>query len=525
MRNVKLLLALVALNVISSCSINNDNNSLSTTSEMQSNSIVIEYCYKDGTCFEKVEMKGNVNQEYTFESPSVSFMIPEVEIINFKLTNKGYYQKVVYDYSNLAIEEFNKNEQTTPFMASEEYGLSISYIHLQQSTINQSIIKSDTLKIYPDGFGYGYFKFSTLNAIKYNNVTSEETKLEVNDSMYITLSFNKDYSIDLYKNGAMCYSWLSSMLPDNSYDPNHILKNYIVDIFNSIEEKGITVLNSNNIVKNLVIGQAVNKEEAYELYNNNVHTKIKYVDEFGNEIFSDKNIIDNGGTTYEYISPALDNYKVDKEKVSGITSVNKEEKVTYTFDAEELITREMKAYNNNILNHKNEINWETQNWFNLSKEISGNFILRTNYHLNGIASNSTTLASDCCYRTNLIIVEDSTTKDRFVSRLDWWGWQDDLNRDGKLLGDWFNAGFDYLNNYNQDIYNVYSNCDITQTITRNGSTLTIDFIIVPKNYGYENKVYYHTVSLYGITSSKLNINVAAEDAIVTFNSNKLKNIY
>ena len=181
----------------------------------------------------------------------------------------------------------------------------------------------------------------------------------------------------------------------------------------------------------------------------------------------------------------------------------------------------MKTNKKNVLNRYDTYSWASQEWFKVAENLDGDFVSRVNFHLEGAASRAvSTNGGDCCWRTNLTIIHDPVTNDRYVARLDWHGWMDDVNKDGKNIGTSMNNGSSYLDNYDYDIFNVYNDCDITETITRKGSKVTIDFIIKPNKVGYENRVYHHQVELFGVTTTKLNISFCAE-AIVSFNSIKI----
>lgn len=513
----------------SSIDVNNSNSvesneSSSSIFEEGKAEIVIEYYFKDGTYFDRVKTKGNVGEKYTFNSPQIDFMKADNESIELTLSEDGFYQKVVYDYSNEVIEEVEHGRDFSCFMADPSRGVSINFISSNNDIYRNNIFENEYFVIMNSYFKYqdlDYFsEFKPFNAIKSNNASTQEFLVNADNEIYVSISINPDYSIDMYKNGLLMYTWVSSMRPESGNDYSKSIRDLVDNIFYGFSSSGFTISEGNFNIKNLMIDEALTIKEATKLYRDYVQTEIRYVDEFDNQIFDSKTIIDNGGTEYRYESPIKEHFTYDKAEVSGITDKDKLEKVVYTFDAEERITSSMESKKENVLDRTNTGEWKTHEWYDLALNLESDFILRTNYHLNGSASMYTTTGNDACWRTNLTIIEDASNKDRFVSRLDWFGWMDNVSGDGTHIGKNTNFGSSYVDNYNQDIYNIYSDCEITETITRDGSYISIDFIIRPNKRGYENKVYNHRVTFDLIGSPILNVKFAAEDAVITFNSIK-----
>ena len=505
-----------------------ENSTSSSIKENNEAEIVIEYYYKNGEYIDRMKTKGTIGENYSYDSPKIDFMKADDEVVKFTLSNEGFYQKVIYDYSYEVVENVEHGMEFSSFMVDPTTGVSLSFISSNNDIYRNNIFENDYFVImnsYLKAQDQDYYaEYKPFSAIRSNNATTDEFLVGENNEIFVSISINPDQSIDMYKDGLLMYTWFSSMKAESGSDTNKLIRDLVDNIFFGLSSSGFKVSEGNFNIKNLMVREALTIQDANKLYSDYVHTKIRYVDEFGNSIFEDKSIIDNGGTEYNYTSPSKEHYTYDKSEVSGVTDSSKVENVVYTFEAEERITSSMIANKENVLDRKDTYQWAEKEWYNLALELEGDFILRTNYHLKGAASKYAANGGDSCWRTNLTVIEDSSNKDRFVSRLDWYGWMDDVNKDGTQIGKNTNFGSSYLDNYNQDTYNVYSDCDITETITREGNNVTIDCIICPNKKGYENKVYNYRVTFTIINSPKVNVKFAAEDAVITFNSIKYKEI-
>lgn len=547
------LLSLIPVLSLSACGSNSSistNNSDYSSSSTSSNSniiedsssenlkpgeakILIEYAYKSGEVFGQEEQIGIVGEEYSFDVPTVNFMNTDIECVDFKLESNGFYKRVYYDYSYELIEKVENSLQYDKFMYDENKGLSFNFVVSGSSSHWDVLFENDNFQICN---GYLVLKdddfrvnFKTSSAVKSNNFASDIFLSKYNNDINVSISINPDKSVSFYKNGLLAYTWLSGFRPDtvdfNNTDENKYFVDFVDAVIKNIKESGFTVGAKPINFKNFFIGYSLDDKEAKKIYENRVHTQIKYIDEFGNELLEAKSIVDTGGNEYKYYTSNINYFNYDRSFVEGVTDVDKVEYVKYTFQGTEVISQQMKNNKSNILDRKNTFQWSSMPWFTLANNINGDFIIRLNYHLQGTASKVTSSnGGDDCWRTNLTIIEDVTTKDRHVNRLDWHGWFDDVNGDGKKLGNNANYSTSYLDNYQLDIFNVYNDCNITETITRTGKKIVIDHIIVPNKKGYENMIYNYQVSLDNVSANNLNICMGAEDAIVTFNSVKVRDL-
>ncbi len=497
--------------------------------------ISINYVYKDGGFINQVRRVGKIGETYKFVSQEINFMEADEKEVEFVLSEEGYSKTITYDYSYEEIGTINKGDQFTKFMIDETKGVSFSYVISNNSSHWNSIIENDTFVLY-NAYLRGKNKdyvidFKSSSAIKSNNFGNDALLVNGENEIYVSISVNPDHSITFFKNGELTYTYLATMRPnESSYRDSTVTSKYLKDlvenVFSGIEESGFRIGADGSFnIKDLTVGYSLNNEDAKNLYEKKNHLKVEYIDEFGNRLLTGKSKISNDEIVYNYTSQSINGYTVDKEVVSGTISESKTEYVTYTFDGVEQITKEMKDNNLNVFNRYDTYDWSTQGWYQIANEIEGDFMIRMNYHLKGAASQYTSQdGGNMCWRTNLNIIEDSSTKDRFVNRLDWYGWMNDVNEDGKNIGSNPSYGTSYLDDYNLDIFNVYNDCTITQLIKRQGTEITQNYIIIPNKPGYEGKRYDYNVNISNINSEKLNIAFAAEDAIVTFNSIKIKQL-
>lgn len=532
MKNIISLIVIIMPFTLASCSNNSDQSSINSNNIEPSaifnneSNVLIEYYYQNGDYIGENRFSGIIGKNYKIESPKINFMEASSDVVEFSLSSEGYYHKVVYDYSMEPIYEINSQKKFDSFMVDQSKGISFNFIISGDNSSYDIIFENEMFAISNHGLQMknndkdAYFGY--INAINNNNEENVILSSSENE-MFISISFNSDCSIDFYQNGVLSFTYVSTMRPTiNDYEENIYIKDLIKNVYSGIDKNGFSIGTGQYIIKELSIGYGLSQEEANILYENNVHTKVKYVDEFGNELFEEKSILDKGGTEYSFKSPILENFIHDKDVVSGITDSSKIEYVKYCFNGNEKITTYMKNKKENILNRYDMYNWANEEWYKISEKLEGDFIVRLNYHLEGAASRMvSTDGSSNCWRTNLTIIHDPNTNDRIVSRLDWYGWMDDVNGDNKHLGSYMDNGSSYLDNYNLDIYNVYNDCDITETINREGDIIKINYIINPNKPGYENRVYHHRIILYGITVNHLNVSFGAEDSIITFNSIKI----
>ena len=121
MKNKLYLISLISLLAIGGCkgntsssinenSVDISSSSISSISSSINNKeadILIEYYFSNGKLVNKNKTKGIVGESYSINTPSLDFMKPNYEKVDFTLTEDGFYQKVIYDYSLEPIKEVN----------------------------------------------------------------------------------------------------------------------------------------------------------------------------------------------------------------------------------------------------------------------------------------------------------------------------------------------------------------------------------------------------------------------------------
>ena len=75
-----------------------ENSTSSSIKENNEAEIVIEYYYKNGEYIDRMKTKGTIGENYSYDSPKIDFMKADDEVVEFTLSNEGFYQKVIYDY-------------------------------------------------------------------------------------------------------------------------------------------------------------------------------------------------------------------------------------------------------------------------------------------------------------------------------------------------------------------------------------------------------------------------------------------
>ena len=257
------------------------------------------------------------------------------EVIDFTLTSEGYYQKVVYDYSFEYVNDLSKGQDFSYFMADRTKGVSFNYVISGNDSASNVIFDNNLFSIsnfnlrMKDDSAYADFKYD--QAVK-SNFAYDNSLLSAKDNdVYVSISFNGNGSVDIYKDGVLNYTYGATLRPNyNKYNDSVYFKDLVDNVFEGIEDSGFNIGENNDYVKSLSIGYGLNKEDAKKLYEAKVHTQVKYVDEFDNEILERKSILDNGGTSYSYTSPSLNNFTYDKEVI---------EQVEITIQMNQIITR------------------------------------------------------------------------------------------------------------------------------------------------------------------------------------------
>ena len=180
--------------------------------------ILIEYFYSNGEYFGKHKTTGVIGKTYSVNSPTLDFMKADDEVVDFTLTSEGYYQKVVYDYSLEYVNDLSKGKDFSYFMADKDRGISFNYIVSGNSSTSNILFENDLFAIsnlnirMKDDDRYADFKYH--QAIK-SNFAYDNSLLSASDNdVYVSISFNSDHSIDIYKDGVLNYTYASTLRPN-----------------------------------------------------------------------------------------------------------------------------------------------------------------------------------------------------------------------------------------------------------------------------------------------------------------------
>ena len=536
-KQIYLLLTAFSIFAVASCgssqnsSVQNSNLSNNEYSSYQENfssdlelledecKVIIDYKYANGNVFKTVSKKLNFGEECSFESPKVDFMVPNYESIDIVANEKVINREVIYSYIGEPINVI-KGQNFTKVMVDYSKGISFSYIVSNLTSYEKVILEGNSFKINSGSLsikGISETTFVFSDALKINNSNGNSWFSGINNEALMTVSIGADKSVDIYKNGMKIYSF-SSIMESN----DKLISDFVDSLYYSVSQMGFSLsLLGQHKIRDLSVNYAFDEKDAAKYYKNYVHTQIKFVDEFDNELTEQISVYDYGNQFYSFDVPKIDGYKVDLEKIEFQSKyINETKIVRYRFDGTERLTQEIINQGKNKLILGGITKWSDSSlWYKIRENISGDFLVRVNYTLNGATSyNTCSNGGEICWRTTLAIIYDSSTQDRWVTRLDWHGWQDNVNGDSRNLGSSTNHSSSYVDNYDFDLFNIFSDCEVTQIYQRTGSSISIKTMLRPNKPGYRGSQYEFTYSLNGVSASKISIALSGEDANAYINS-------
>lgn len=409
-------------------------------------------------------------------------------------------------------------------------GISFTFIANNINDVNEPLIKGSHFQLmatkaylYSNGqvATWDYTSIIQAKANDYMNLFGNQYQDKL-----ITISINTDKSITYYLNGNLLFTWLGTIKNTSSSSEmfTYSISSLYYNIINDIHSSGFYIGNNHEndshcTIKDFRINQGMNDQEARDFATNYNIINVKYRDEFGRSIASDNTYISLTETEYSLPSPLVECYTPSSSVINGKSQKSEDIVVNYTFNGLEHVDLK-----NNVLNKTNGYNWpNTDNWLKYLNDVEGDFSIKVEFNNKGCLSMpSTSSAKDIVWRTALPIVYNPVTNDRWVCRLDWWGWLDELNGDGIQLGSNpnFNNGNCYVSNFSRDMYYVLSDCDVSMIYMRRNNNLVMKCKIFPNHKLYQQFTYDYACSLDNLTSEKLNFAFSAEDAIVTINSLK-----
>ena len=479
-----------------------DNTSITTINK---STLVINYIFEDGTFISREEKKIETGKEYSFPvTLQIPFMSPDIDIIKGLKENKEETVYVTYRFNDTELPSVRPSTKFTSFMVNQDYGLSFSFL-LTESSANQKLFSGTDFSITTNSISHSNKSISYQNTFL-EHQCENSLVLPKNEQAIFTISLSNDKAV-VYKNGHRSFTIFNNMT-NGSDRPTY--NTVYANILSSIERDGILV--NSEAIKDLVISKAKTEKDISSIVSKYIITELQFLDE-NNNLLERHSKAAKVPYSYSFDELRLPNYEIeDKSKLSGYA------KKSQTISVSRKFVGKGHTLQNNKIDMSNTIGWNDENkWLKYADNFKGDFTMKlslTNY--GSISFNQKPVnGGDVCWRTVLPIVYDPLTKDRWVTRFDWFGWQDDVNNDGKKLGSSanYNNNESYVFDYNNDIYEIYKEMDIDITYSRRGFTLTMDSIIKPKRTPYAGQRYEYHCALYGVQSNVLSFALSAEDSI------------
>lgn len=479
-----------------------DNTSITTINK---SALVINYIFEDGTFISREEKKIEPGKEYSFPvTLQIPFMSPDIEVIEGLKENKEETVYVTYHFNDNEVQSIKPSTTYTSFMVNQDYGLSFSFL-LTESSANQKLFSGTDFSITTNSISYLNKSISYQNAFL-EHPYENSLILPKNEQAIFTISLSKDKAA-FYKNGHRSFTIFNNMT-NGSDKPTY--NTVYTNILSNIKRDGLFV-NSESI-KDLVVSKAKTETDITSIASKYIITELQYLDE-NSDLLERHSRASKEPYSYSFTDLNLPNYEIeDKSKLSGFAQKSQIISAVLKFIGKE------HTLQNNKIDMGSKTGWSDESkWLKYADNFTSDFTMKLSLTNYGSISFSQKPANggEVCWRTALPIVYDPITKDRWVTRFDWFGWQDDINNDGKRLGSSanYNNNESYVFDYNIDIYKIYKEMDIDITYSRRGSTLSMDSIIKPKRTPYAGQRYEYHCVLYGVQSNVLSFALSAEDSI------------
>lgn len=479
-----------------------DNTSITTINK---STLVINYIFEDGTFISREEKKIEPGREYSFPvALQIPFMSPDIDTIKGLKENKEEAIYVTYRFNDNEVPSVKPSTTYTSFMANPDYGLSFSFL-LTESSANQKLFSGTDFSITTTSISFADKSISYQNAFL-EHQCEHSLILPKNEQAIFTISLSMNKAA-VYKNGHMSFTIFNNMT-NGSDTP--VYNSIYTNILESIKRDGL-IVNSGSI-ENLIVSKTKTEKDIDSIVSKYIITELQYVDE-NNNLLEQHSRVAKEPYSYSFNELSIPNYEIeDKSKLSGFAQKSQVISIKQKFIGKE------HTLQNNKIDMGNTTGWSDENkWLKYADNFTGDFKMKlslTNY--GSISFNQKPVnGGNVCWRTVLPIVYDPITKDRWITRFDWFGWQDDINNDGKKLGSSanYNNNESYVFDYNIDIYEIYKEMDIDIIYSRRESTLSMDSIIKPKRTPYAGQRYEYHCALYGVQSNVLSFALSAEDSI------------
>lgn len=492
--------------------IDNESNSEDVTSEsiIQTSTLTINYVMEDGLFIDREEKKIEIGSSYSYKvTKEIPFMKADTALINGVKKAENETINVVYSYSEVEYETSALTSYNL-FMADIDKGITFSFVMDGKVSSSSVLLQGDNFVLGTDYVSDNdKHTFSFTDAFLEDDISSTSLLMSDDEESLIHITVDKD-AITYYKNGHKRATFFNSLLAeDNSY----ILENITKNIFTGIEGNGLSI--GKYDLHNFKVTSYKTDNEVKDIAKEYIITEINSYDESGK--IAEWSKVSKESYSYSYTPIKVAGYNSDSDKVENTATESKTIDINYTFSGQE------RALSTTTLDKSNSIGWnDMTTWLNYAENLTGDFTVKVSILNYGAVSYTSDTANggDVCWRTALPIVYNPKTKDRWVTRFDWFGWQDDVNGDGTQLGSDpdYNNSRSYVFDYNTDIYPIYKEMKIDMVYKRRGDFLTLDCVIYPQRSPYLGQSYKYHCSLSSIQSDTLSLAFSAEDSKVIVES-------
>ncbi len=477
----------------------------SFSSSEEKSTLVINYCYEDGTFLARETKSLEPNKPYSIPvNIEIPFMSPNVTTVEGIKKNEEECINVIYYYDEKEIADPKADASFSSFMANEEFGLSFTF-YAKSLHANQSLFIGSDFEITSSYISYDRNVLYYYDSYIENNYDSNLYLRENEEAVY-TFSFSSDKAV-IYKNTHRVFTLFNNRTNGNKYPTyNTVYKG----ILSCVQKDGFCLGDAE--IHNLIVSKDADYSKVISRTEPYIITELECVDENDN-ILELHTKAAKEPYSYSFIVSDLPNYKLsDESLLSGFATESK------TIKAKQIYSGAIHSPNVSSIDRSNSTGWSDENlWLKYANDLKGDFTMKLSLENYGAISytEKPNSGSEVCWRTVLPIVYDTETKDRWVTRFDWFGWMDDVNQDGKGIGTSanYNNIESYVFDYNTDIYPIYKEMDVDITYSRRGENLYFDSVIKPKRTPYLGQQYEYHCALYGVQSQSLSFALSAEDSI------------
>lgn len=431
--------------------------------------VIVNY-YNDAKEFIKMDtLFCEVNEQYHLEVPSNEFAMPNRYSVDGILNEKGNIEDVYYTFNTNTIDTVEKGMKYDLVPVSYQNGVSISFIIDNNDSYDYELFKTEHITIYPGKIRYNgnynsvnyYLEWNTYMSDGYNDIIND------NGNTLFTYSFNNDGSVKGYVNGKLTFDYQADKKADEySYLPTQqIYEDIDAD---SLYKNIISDLNYSGFItgqdieyRSLKIDNAFTDDDALRYYEFFKKVTVKHLnkDDLPNKLAEDSIYLVLPQQFYLFYPKKFDEY-VCTNDVAHYDGMSDNTTIKFYYYS---LYEEVNLSGDLLLDKKNESGWiDEEQWIKLG-EYDNDFSFVVEYNLN---------SGNDFWMSSLFIIYDLETGDRVVSRADNYGWQEDLNGDGKTLGNIRFANYDV---FSSDFLSIIQDCKVILKVTRNSNIVNLDY--------------------------------------------------